>query len=212
MRVLEATATPITLDRDGIAAAQTPGGAGNLTLNGVGTDFASGILATPRPVAIYSGGSIAARVFTVTGTDRAGKPITDTVTGINNSTVSTNKLFKTVSSVAVDAGTGVDVEVGYTAVSYSRWVFAGSDQDHYSLMLRYFLDGTATYDVQATSMAMNRDPNYGGGDYPDDISTTQSGKTANLDDPLVVPYVAFRLKVTAQNARVRLRLYKSRTG
>jgi hypothetical protein len=79
-------------------------------------------------------------------------------------------------------------------------------------MLRYFLLGTATYDVQATSMAMNRDPNYAGGDYPDDISTIRSAQIANLDDPLVAPYVAFRLKVTAQNAAVKMRLYKSITG
>lgn len=214
-RVLEAIASTITLDRDGIAQSQSPGAAGNLTLNGAGTDWtaSTGALATPRPVAIYGAADETGKTFTVTGTDRAGTTITETITGPGlGLTVSTNKLFKTVASVAISAASAGAVEVGWTAVSYSRWIFASNSHSDHTLMLRYIVRGTANYDVQATSMAMNRDSHYAGGDYPDDITTLQSGKTASQDDPLVVPHQAYRLKVNSQNADVVLRLSKSVTG
>lgn len=108
------------LDRDGISLSQTPGAAGDLTITGALASGGSVTLSTGQQiVGVYSGSNIAARVFTIYGTDGSNNAISDTVTGVNNSTVSTVLNFKTITRVAVDAATGAAVEVGITGVSAS---------------------------------------------------------------------------------------------
>src|SRR3990167_5718375 len=84
MRVLKLTTTGKALDRDGVAQAQTPLAAGNLTLNGAlvsGGIADMGIVSTVTRnlaaavttkgstyVSIYAGGNESGRTFTVTGT------------------------------------------------------------------------------------------------------------------------------------------------
>jgi hypothetical protein len=98
-------------DRDGVAASQTPGGAGNLTLGGSTTH------SPPRKIGIYSASDISSRVFTVVGTNRFDQAITETVTGVNGSTVFTSTIFKTTPTISVDAATGAAVEVGWGATA-----------------------------------------------------------------------------------------------
>lgn len=112
------------LDRDGVCASQTPA-AGTvdqaLTIAGA---LASGGVATmdvARHIGVYSGSDISARVFTITGTDRYGRAISDTVTGVNNSTVATQRNFATVTGVTVDLDTGAAVEVGTTGSLDTPW-------------------------------------------------------------------------------------------
>lgn len=120
MRPIFITKQSTALDRDGISLSQTPGAAGNLTITGALASGGSVTLSTGQQiVGVYSGSNIAARVFTIYGTDGSNNAISDTVTGVNNSTVSTVLNFKTVTRVAVDAGTGAAVEVGITGVSAS---------------------------------------------------------------------------------------------
>jgi hypothetical protein len=213
-RVLQAIAAPITIDRDGISLAQTVGAPADLLLNGVGVSGGIATLNPLRPVAIFAVSDESAKTFTVYGTDRSDIAITEVITGPTaGATVTGNKLFKTVTRIAVSAALTGNVEAGWTVVSYSRWIFAANSWGHYSLMLRYILAGTATFDVQATSMEMNnKRSGYAGGDLPDDVISLRSALVAGQDDPLVVPHIAYRLKVTAQNANVTLRLHKSLTG
>lgn len=203
MRSFERTASAITLDRDGLALSQTPVAAGALTLT------ANTTLSPPRPVSIYSGSNIAARVFTIVGTDRTGKTITDTVTGVNASTVSSSKIFATVTSISVDTGTGAAVEAGWTADSYTAWVLLSNDP---SWTLRAFFDaaGTCTYDVEGTSQNLIRDAVDG--DDADDVITLATGQTGNYLSFNDAPLGAVRLKVTAQNVDVTLRVIPSRAA
>lgn len=104
------------LDRDGICAAQQRVGAGALTINGALAASGVATLDTQRIVGIYSAGNLSARVFTVTGTDENGIPISETITGPNATTVSGVLNFKTVTAVSVDATIATDAEVGTTGV------------------------------------------------------------------------------------------------
>ena len=65
---------PGGLDRDGLALAQTVGGAANLVINGagVGVSISSGVATFTvfRPVAIFAVSDESAKTFTVYGTDR----------------------------------------------------------------------------------------------------------------------------------------------
>lgn len=111
-------------DPDGVAASQTPSGAGNLTINGA---KASGGVATfnaARQVTITSAGNDAGRTFTITGTDVNGNTLTEAVTGANADTATSTKHFKTVTQIAVDAATAGAVTAGMNTSAIAV-VFAG---------------------------------------------------------------------------------------
>tara|TARA_R110000796_G_scaffold60632_2_gene140257 strand:+ start:491 stop:1087 length:597 start_codon:yes stop_codon:yes gene_type:complete len=110
----------VAADPDGFAETQTPGGAGNLTLNG---DIASSV-DVARNVSVTCGSDINARTFTFTGTDENGDAQTEVVTGVNANTVAGTKFFATVTQIAVDAGTGAAITAG-TGSSVSSLVFGG---------------------------------------------------------------------------------------
>lgn len=107
-------------DADGIAQSQTPGGAGNLTINGA---LASGGVATmdkARRVLITAAANESGRIFTVTGTDWFGNTITEAVTGPNATTGYTELDFKTVTSVAINGAATGAVQVGTSGIASSQ--------------------------------------------------------------------------------------------
>lgn len=99
-----------------IAQSQTPGGAGNLTLNGTLVSSGVAYLGTPRPVYITCAGDNSGRTFTVTGTtiNAAGGPISvvETVTGANTSIIATTNSFYTVTSISISGASTGAVTVG----------------------------------------------------------------------------------------------------
>ena len=100
------------LDRNGISVAETMSAAGNMAITGT---FATGGVATldyPRHVGIYASGNEAAKTFTVYGTDRQGRVISEAITGPSATTVTSVNNYKTVTRIAVSAATAGDVEVG----------------------------------------------------------------------------------------------------
>lgn len=108
-----------------VCASQTPSGAGALTINGTMANSASGsavaYFASPRRVYITSAGNDSARTFTIVGTLNviSGPPVyvTETVTGANTSTVSTTKLFSSVTSVTISGSAAAAVTVGMNGVA-----------------------------------------------------------------------------------------------
>ncbi len=103
---------PATLDRDGICASQTPGGAGALTMNGALVTGGVGIMDVPRSVSIYGTGNETGKNFTITGIDEYGQTMSEVIAGPNNTTVNTLKAFYRVTAVSVDAATAAAVEIG----------------------------------------------------------------------------------------------------
>lgn len=121
MRIRHKTYSPDAVDRNGISLAQTTAGAASLTITGA---LASGGVATldiPRTVSFYSGGDISGVTFTLTGTDRMGDALTETVTGPNTTTVYSEYYYKTVTAIAASAAVGTNVEVGSGNGFASGW-------------------------------------------------------------------------------------------
>lgn len=109
-----------------IAQSQTPGAAGNLTLNG--TTVVSGVakLTTARRVLFTPAGAEATNVtvWTVYGTDWNDNTISEVVAGVNNpATAQTLKDFKTVTQIAVNKAQAGAVTVGTSGVASSRPIF-----------------------------------------------------------------------------------------
>ena len=109
------------LDRNGISLAGQRVGAGVLLIDGAYASGGVATLDTQRIVGIYSGGNLAARVFTITGTDGSGAVISETITGPGvGATVSGVLMFKTVTRVYVDGTIASDAEVGTTDVGATQ--------------------------------------------------------------------------------------------
>lgn len=103
-------------DDDSIATAQTTSGAANLVLNGAGVSGGIWKLSdkTTRRVTMFSSGNISTVVFTITGKLLpGGVDVTDTITGINNSTGTSTQYFYSVSNIAASAIVGTNVIAGF---------------------------------------------------------------------------------------------------
>lgn len=145
MRPVVLTRALITADADGIAQVQTTSGAADLTLNGALVAGGVAQLTSQRKVAGHSTGNISTVTFTVYGTNSAGASITDTVTGISNTTVSTTLDFVTVTRIAASGAVGTNVEFGTTGVGASQPLPLDVYLDPFDVSL--FIDVTGTVDV-----------------------------------------------------------------
>lgn len=102
---------PIALVTNGIAQAQSPVGAGTLTLNGSLASGGTVTLDVPRNVIADSGGADTA-VLTVTGTDEYGNAMVESITLNGTTAVPGKKAFKTITSIANDAAIANGAFVG----------------------------------------------------------------------------------------------------
>lgn len=203
MKPVILTRTLAALDADGICASQTPGGAGDLTINGV---LASGGVATldgQRVVGVTSAGNASGVTFTIYGTNDEGISINETITGPNISTVSTTLNFKTVTRVAVSGAPGVAVTVGTTGVGSSRWVPLDQHADSFGVALFLEITGTVDATVQytgsdvysldaltATGIVVTDHPNL-------------TGKTAHADSNIAYPASAVRVRTNSGTGTVK---------
>lgn len=199
-RPIRYTYAPTALDRDGIAASQTPTGAGNLTINGALASGGAVTFTYPQFATVYSGSNIAARVFTFTGTDDQGRAATLTITGVNNSTVASTKALSGVTVVAVDAATGAAVEVGVNGLGNTPALPLDFNRTAIStsVAVKILNSSTPTYTVQhtfddvysstfdsSTAVWYNHD------------DTALVAATANANSNYLAPPTAARLQLTA---------------
>ena len=115
-------------DDNSVAAAQTPGGAGNLTLLATALTFAP--TAVGLFVTITGDGATDLRAinFTITGTNAIGITATEVLAGPNGAATVTSTLkYNTVTQIAVSGGTTTAVRAGNAAGSggSEQTIFAG---------------------------------------------------------------------------------------
>lgn len=108
MRPITIKLSPSAANAANIAASQTPGAAGNLTL----TALASSGLEMARILLLTTNADETSKSFVVTGTDADGSVISETVTGVSSSTAVTVNAYKTVTSIHVSAATTAAITWG----------------------------------------------------------------------------------------------------
>ena len=110
MRPIQKTISYAAADPNSAVTAETPVDGVDLTLGGAFA--AGGVVTFPEATTVnfVSTSNLSTVTFTVTGTDADGRSQTEAVTGPNNATVSTVKLFKTITKIAVDTVTTFTVE------------------------------------------------------------------------------------------------------
>jgi hypothetical protein len=219
MREFERTSQAIVLDDDGVALSQTPGAAGNLTLNGValkadnGTaayDIGSVVLDPPRRVVITSVSDESAKTFTVYGTDRMNTVISEVVTGPNATTATTTKVFKTVTRIAVSAATTGAIKVGWGTEHVSPWVVLGNCMGHNQISYALDVTGTVNCDVEKTYRNLLREAITG--DYDASVSDVITAQTADTNGVLSGPVAALRVVQNSGSGSAVLRVLPSRTA
>ena len=119
------TFKPAAASTTSVAAAQTLGGAGNLTLASAASTGAYAGTNVGSTISLTSTGNISARTFTVTGTDASGSTITEDITGPNNNTVTGSVFFSTVTQIAVDGAVGTNTSAGNGADTVGA-IFTGA--------------------------------------------------------------------------------------
>ena len=115
-------------DDNSIAAAQTPGGASNLTLLATALTFAPTGVGLFVTVTGDGGTDLRAINFTITGTNALGHACSEVLNGPNGALTVTSLLkFNTVTQIAVSGGTTTAVRAGNAAGSggSEQTIFAG---------------------------------------------------------------------------------------
>ena len=115
-------------DDDSIAAAQTPGGAGDLTLAGTASSFADAGVGLSVTVTGDGATDLRATNFTITGTNALGISASEVLAGPNGAATVTSTLkYNTVTQIAVSGGTTTAVRAGNAAGSggSEQTIFAG---------------------------------------------------------------------------------------
>ena len=192
---------------NGIAQDQQLAAAGNLLLNGSLVDSDSvAQLGTQRQVIFESAGNIATVVFTITGTDDSGAVISETVTGINASTVATELNYATVTQIAADIAFPSDVEVGTNGIGASQTVPLDQYQTPFNVSLFLVITGTVDVTVQFTG-----DDVFG--DFPGPHSWTDHPSLTNItaddDATFISPVSACRLLTNSGIGEAVLRIVQA---
>lgn len=189
--------TLATADADGICQSQTPGGAGNLTING---ELASGGVATmdvARHLSVASTANLSALTFTFTGTDRYGQALTEAIAGPNNSTVKTTRNFKTITQIAISGAAGGALTVGTADEAETAWVPLDYTRKPYVMAAVQLSSGASlTWGIQWTNTPLETAGFQGHSAYAvDDALLT--AKTASAAGGMEAAATGIRMKVTA---------------
>tara|TARA_R110000803_G_scaffold210147_3_gene281230 strand:+ start:5979 stop:6632 length:654 start_codon:yes stop_codon:yes gene_type:complete len=196
------TLSPTALDANGISTTQTPaaGGVQSLTMTGVLATGGVATFATPQHVTISAAGVDTTRTFTVTGTDRWGAALTETITGVNTATVAGLKNFATVTGITVDADTASAITAGVDGTCESAWHIL-SQYDAFNVALGVVVSSGAvlTYTVQHTF-----DDLQAAGFVQDGANTFNHdslvANTASNDGHYTNPPSATRMSITAHTS------------
>lgn len=113
----------------------------------VGT-WSAATLDQPRRVLLTFSADETGTDFVVTGTDRYGNPISETVGG-TATTASTDLDFKTVESISISAAAAGAIIIGTSGVAASDWV-RFDDWTQNMLSIQANISGTVNYTIQST--------------------------------------------------------------
>jgi hypothetical protein len=147
MRPVTVTVGPLTAaSGNNIALSQTPGGAGNLTLNGALVTAGVANIGNAQRITLTT--ADATHTATITGTDAAGSPISETV-ALNGTAVTTVLSYKTVTQISVNAALTGAITAGTSGVGTSAWV-RFDEWASAQVAIQCDTSGTVSYTIQQT--------------------------------------------------------------
>lgn len=157
-------------------------------------------------VTLYSGSNIATIVFTLTGTDADGAAQTETMTGVNNSTVTSTKYFKTLSSVAFSATIGAaELDIGWDQVAIGQ-TYPIDYRSTSACNIFVDISGTINYSIQQSFANVHEDSSYL---TAFSAITALAAKTADTAGQANEGATAIRLLVNTVTAGATVAIYTS---
>jgi len=190
--IFRATLALTAAAANNIAASQTPGAAGNLTLTAAA--IAGTVPGQARRILFTPAGDEAANgtIWTVYGTNRTGSQITETVAGVANpATASTIQDFLTVTRIAVNKAQAGAVTVGTSGVASTSWFMLNNALTPMNVGIAVVVSGTINYTVEYTFDDINA---LAAGTYPTLFSISDlASKATSLNALFATPVFAVRL-------------------
>lgn len=189
-----------------VALSQSASGAGNLTLNG---SLVSGGVATfdvPRRVLITAAGNDSGINYTVTGTDRYGRPQSEVVKGPNATTGATLHDFSTVSQVSVSGATASTVTIGTNTVGSTQpWIIDAFANPVNIGIAGIITSGAATFTVEQSYDDFSPAWDLNANTPTWFASTGFSAVTSNTDGNITGPITMMRLTINSGTGTVNIK-------
>lgn len=199
------TSSYTTADTAGVAASQSPSGAGNLTLVS-----STVTLTPPRFVTITSAGNDTGVTFTITGTRPGGGTQSEVVTGANVGAATSTLTFGTVTSIAISGASAAAVQAGFTQSGYSDWLPMDIYTPNQVTTISATVSGTVNYDIQYTNEdPFNRSITQTAVAHPAGAFT---GASANQTHSTTTLMRAVRYKVNSGAGTIRLTITQQSTA
>jgi hypothetical protein len=174
-----------------IAASQTLGAAGALTINGTLASGGVATMAAQQQIGITSTANYSATNFTITGTDGYGRTISEVLAGPNNATKNSVLNYLTVTSIVSSTALATALTVDTIGAGASGEVTIDRYLNPVNVSLTVAITGTANVTAQYTT-----DDIFGGAPGPFTwfaAATTLTGITASASAAITVPVTAVRL-------------------
>ena len=209
MRPVVISKTLAAASATNIALSQSPGAAGNLTINGAAATSGVATLDTARRVIITSGGNDTGITFTVYGTNAYGNAIQEKFAGANTGAASSNLDFLTVTRIAISAAAASTVTAGTNGVGSTNWVAVAAAIPTTELSTSVEVTGTINYTVEYTYQDLNNSPTSPYAYVRDNIVPTVwadsvvASKTANAVATATLPIWAARVTINSGNGTIK---------
>lgn len=104
----------------------------------------------PRHVKVTASGNETSNSWTIVGTNRQGEALTETATGLNGSTATTLRNFKTITSITQTATNAGNVWFGSADTLETAWIPLDHRTPHMSSVAVDVVSGTITFQVDKT--------------------------------------------------------------
>jgi len=154
----------------------------------------------PQHVNNTATGNDSARTITITGENRYGDALTETMAGGNSGAAAGVLNFGRVDQVAIDAAAANAIEIGVNGLCESQWYVLNYRGNDFNVGLGIdVVSGSLTYAVQHTWTNVMA-TNYTEGDETVFTHDTITGKTADFDGNYTNPPTAIRLAFTAYSS------------
>lgn len=182
---------------NGIFVNQNLNGAGNYNINGSLASSGTATFDLQRRVLLSMNANEIPRTFTVYGTNTDNIAICEAITGVNNSTVTSVRDYKTVTRVAVDGANAGNVQGGTTTVASSIWFPMNRYWTPFNVGVSVVVTGTVNYTVQYTDVNLFDLDIIKTGVIPVFDHPVLASQTANGSDNFAFPVGAIRLTLNS---------------
>ena len=129
-----------------VSITASAGTTGAITVGAYGT----ATLDVARQVLFTSAGNDSGIMFTLSGTDVNGQPVSEVVTGANATTATSALSYKTITSISSSGAVATTLTVGTNGVAHSPWVRFDDYAANSQTTIAAIVTGTVNYDVQTS--------------------------------------------------------------